>query len=224
MRSAKSLKVCAIGLGYLVLGFPLTGCGSDSSGGQAASGANGQVTPEWKDYCTATFTSDVPFVDAFGDTSFTARKGETYLLTEYDTWGDSARVELAYLTPSGPETFEVPVTGGPETFPFTSNCTFNTATEYYAVFADVTIYDSEALTTELCTLEAGTVIARDTTANGGYSAVGLSLDGPQIYAVTLNSLGTLCGGATEGYITVQPTTVLGVTTALVPIEIVLKAP
>lgn len=219
MRSANSIGVWGLRLSCLALGLLLAGCSSESSSGEPSSG---QVTKEWEDYCTATFTSDVD-IEEFDEVAFTARKGETYLLTEFSSFGSEPSVQIAYLTPNGPETFDVPVTGGPETFPFTSNCTFDATVEYYAVFADVKVYDSETLTKELCTLKAGDVGLRDTTTGGGYAAVNLSMNGPQVYSVTLNSLSTLCGGATEGYISIPQTTVLGVTTALVPIEIVLKA-
>ena len=42
-------------------------------------------------------------LDGFGDPMFTARAGEEYLLSSYN----SARAELIYLTDVGPETFDV---------------------------------------------------------------------------------------------------------------------
>lgn len=200
----------------------LLGCGSGSNEANAASGSDGQVTDAWRDYCVATFTSDVALKDSFGDTAFTARKGEQYLLMDFNSWGGEPRVEIAYLTSAGPDIHEVPVSGGPETFPFTSNCTFDAAVEYYAVFADVKVYDTESLSTEICSLPAGTAVLRDMTTNAGYSATTLSFTGPQIYSVMLNALAPLCGGAETGYISVPQTTVLGVTTALVPIQVVVK--
>ncbi len=197
------------------------GCDSESPSNGANNASvtgSGQVTAQWSGYCVAKFTSDVVIRDSFDDILFTARSGEEYLLTEYDT----SRVEIAYLTPLGPDTYEVPVSGGPETFPFTSNCTFDQAVEYYAVFTDVVVYDSEALTNQLCSLPAGTAVLRDTTANAGYSAVTMGFGGPQTYEVMLNSLGTLCGDAESGYVSVAETQLFGATTWLVPITVALK--
>jgi hypothetical protein len=71
-------------------------------------------------------------------------------------------------------------------------------------------------------LPAGTAVPIDTTTSYGFSATSFNFNGPQVYSVMLNALGTLCGGATEGYISVPQTTVLGVTTWLVPITTILK--
>lgn len=207
-----------------LLSLIIAGCGSDSGKGNNST-ASGQVTAAWGDYCTATFTKDVAISESYsdGDVAFTARAGEEYLLVEYGSFGTTPQVRIAYLTPSGPRLYDVPVTGGPETFPFTSNCTYNAAVEYYAAFTDVTVYDSESLTNAICTIPAGTAMARDTSTNAGYSAVTMNFSGPTTYNVMLNVFSTLCGGATEGYISVPETHVLGVTTWLVPIETILKA-
>jgi hypothetical protein len=198
-------------------GLLLLGCGSDDSKGNVS--GSGQVTDQWSGYCVATFTRDVAISDMSGDVAFTARTGEQYLLAQYSNFGGQLQVEIAYLTSVGPDTYAVPVTDG---VPFTSNCTVDTAVEYYAVFTDVTVYDSEALTNEICSLSAGTAVPRDTTATAGYSATSFKFSGPQVYSVMLNALGTQCGGATEGYVSVPETTVLGVTTWLVPITTILK--
>jgi hypothetical protein len=140
-------------------------------------------------------------------------------LTDYSTFGDQAQATIAYLTAAGPDIYDVPMTGA---VPFTSNCTIDKTVQYYAVFMDVTVYDSEALKNEICSLSAGTVVPRDTTAGAGYSSTSFSFSGPQTYDIMLNALGSQCGGATDGYVSVPQTTVLGVTTWLVPITTVLK--
>jgi hypothetical protein len=202
----------------------LVGCDSESSANQAANASNGdgQVTDTWKDYCVATFTKDTPINDAFDEVAFTARAGEQYLLLEYGTWASEPRVEIAYMTSLGPDSYEVPVAGEPAALPFTSNCTFDSTIEYYAVFADVKVYDSATLSKEICSLKAGTALPRDMSTNAGFSASSFDFSGPQIYEVMLNSLSTLCGGAELGYVSVPQTKVLGVNTALVPIQVILK--
>jgi hypothetical protein len=170
----------------------------------------------------ATFTSDVAVKDPFGDVAFTAHAGSEYLLTDLSYFGSTPQVEIAYLTAAGPDIHEIAVTGGPETFPFTSNCSIDTAVSYYAAFTNVTVYDSEALTNVICKLPAGTSVKRDMTAEGGYTIRTMSLSGPQIYQISLNALGTLCGGATLGYVSVPETQLFGSTTWLVPIQTVMK--
>jgi hypothetical protein len=211
------------GWSFGVLGSLLVfGCDSESpsNGANVNGSSSGQVTELWSGYCAATFTSDVVFKDGFGDVAFTARSGEKYLLTQYDT----SRVEIAYLTPLGPDTYEVPVTGGPETFPFTSNCAYDAAVEYYAVFTDIVVYDSEALTNQICSLPVGTAVVLDMAASAGSSITDLNitLSGPETYEIALNALGAQCGGAERGYVSVPQTTVLGVHTWLVPVTVVLK--
>lgn len=204
----------------IVASLLLSGCGSDSSSNEA--GGGGEVTAAWRDGCIATFTSDVAIKDPFGSVAFTAHAGSEYLITDLSNFGNTPQVEIAYLTAAGPDIYKVPVTGGPETFPFTSNCTIDTAVSYYAAFTDVTVYDSEALTNEICKLPAGTTVKRDMTTGGGYAITTMSLGGPQIYQITLNALGALCGGATLGYVSVPETKLFGSTTWLVPIQTVMK--
>ena len=198
-----------------VAGMLLVACGS----GSGTSNGSGQVTDQWSGYCVATFTRDVAITDGGSDIAFTARTGEKYLLTDYSTFGDQPQAKIAYLTAAGPDIYDVPMTGA---VPFTSNCTIDKTVQYYAVFMDVTVYDSEALKNEICSLSAGSVVHIDTTTNSGYSSTSLSFSGPQTYEVILNALGSQCGGATNGYVSVPQTTVLGVTTWLVPITTILK--
>ena len=209
-------ELCAHTTGWFVsfvAGMLLVGCGSGSGTG------SGQVTDQWSGYCVATFTRDVAITNGGSDVAFTARTGEKYLLTDYSTFGDQPQAKIAYLTAAGPDTYDVPMTGA---VPFTSNCTIDKTVAYYAVFTDVTVYDSEALTNKICAFSAGTVVPIDTTTNSGYSSTSFNFSGPQTYEVMLNALSSQCGGATHGYVSVPQTTVLGVTTWLVPIATILK--
>jgi hypothetical protein len=206
---------CVCGL----LAMLLSGCGSDSG---KTNNSNGQVTAEWRDFCVAKFTQDVPFTAPWGDVVFTAKTGEEYLLNEYGSFGTTATAKIMYLTSAGPQIYDADAPAGPETFPFTSNCTYDAAVQYYAAFADVTVYDSETLQNVLCTIPEGTALRLNTSDNAGYSIVTLKGSGPQTYSVMLNAFSSMCAGATEGYISVPQTQVLGMTTWLVPIEVVLK--
>src|SRR6187402_818900 len=62
------------------------GDGSDDGGGDDDGGGNGAGTgairEPWLDYCTATFTEDYEVLDVFGDVTFTAHEGESYLMSE----------------------------------------------------------------------------------------------------------------------------------------------
>ncbi len=211
----------------LLAALLLVGCGSDAGGTIAGTGGTnpqgGQVTDAWRDYCTATFKSDVAIQDPFGDTAFTAHSGEKYLLTQFDTIGGGPQVKIAYLTSLGPDSYAVPVTGGAETFPFTSNCTIDNTVQYYVAFTDVTFYATKDLTNKICDIPAGTSLQRDTTVNAGSSATSFAFSGPQTYDVMLNVFSKMCGNATDGYVSVPETLVLGVTTWLVPVDILLKA-
>lgn len=207
----------------VVLGLLASGCSSGSSSDDGSAGG-GEVTDEWRDYCIATFIRDVPIEDLFGDVAFTAHTNSEYLLTEYYDFGDTPQAEIAFLTASGPDTYAIPATGSPATFPFTTNCAIDTAVQYYAAFTDVTVYDSEALTNEICKIKAGTAFPRDTSTNAGAAATSLNLNGPQTYRIMLNAFGPMCGGATDGYVSVPPVQLFGSTTWLIPITTVMKPP
>lgn len=179
----------------------------------------GVVTPTWSDYCLATFVEDHEIVDAFGDPIFTALAGEQYLISSYGRFfADEAT--LMYLTENGPYGFDVSVdlSAG---VPFTSDCDLGNATEYYAVFIDVTVYAEEELTTPLCDLSAGTAVALDGQGYG-YALTNLVGNGePAVYSIQLSSLSTECGGMTSGYVPVQTTELLDTSTYLVPIRVIL---
>jgi hypothetical protein len=200
-----------------VLPLLLTGCGSSSSTAQSS---NGQITDPWRDSCVATFTRDAAIETSYGDTVFTARAGEQYLLTSYETRSDGAHAEIAFLTAAGPYDGVVPMTSGQ---PFTSNCAIDKGVQYYAAFTDVSVYSTNDLATKICEIPAGTSMPRDMNANAGSSIAGaLKLSGPTTYDVMLNAFSSLCGGATDGFVSVPETEVLGTTTWLVPIEVILK--
>ncbi len=207
---------------HLLAALLLVGCSGSDNGGTGTAGTGGQVTDPWRDFCTATFTSDVAIQDPFGETAFTARAGEQYLLTEFDTFAGQPRVQIAYLTPLGPDKYTVPVTGGADTFPFTSSCTIDNTVQYYVAYTDVTVYAAQDLAAKICSIPAGTSLQLDSTAGAGYAATGLT-SGPQTYNITLNAFSAQCGNATDGFVSVPETKVLGVTTWLVPIDILLKA-
>jgi hypothetical protein len=201
-----------------------SGCNSESSNTNpdaqgVGTSSNGQVTDTWRSFCIATFTSDVDIVDPFGDVAFTAHTGQEFLLTQFDT----SRVEIAYLTALGPDTYQVPLSGSAATLPFTSNCTLNGAVDYYVAFTDVTVYDTETLDQVICTIPSGTALRRDTTQNAGYSSMSFGLGGPQVFEVMLNVFSAQCGGAALGYVSVPETKVLGTNTWLVTIQTLLKA-
>ncbi|MBM4421566.1 MAG: hypothetical protein FJ034_08320 [Chloroflexi bacterium] len=173
----------------------------------------GVVTDPWAGYCTATLTRDAAIDDGFGETWFTVRAGEEFLVAES---GFGTR-ELLDLTPTGPLSFEVPP--DPETGdrPLTTSCAGDTDVTYYAAFTDVAVYADEGMTTKLCDLAAGTVLPDDGSGFGFAAGSSFSLDGPATYEVSLNAFSPQCGGGERGYISVPAIEVHGGTTWIVPI-------
>jgi hypothetical protein len=203
-------------LGALVL---VSGCGGgdedDENGGP--SGAAGMVTEAWSSYCVATFTAAHPVSDGF-DTVFTAKPGDRYLMSEFGEDFGQDRAELLYLTKAGPLDVEPEGVTAAEDFPFTSNCEFGKAVPYYAVFADVSVYSDEALTTKVCELSAGSVLPLETGKTTGFSSVSFEFSGPNTYELYLNAFSAQCGGSATGYISVPEIEVFGTTTTwLVPV-------
>ncbi len=143
---------------HLLAALLLVGCGGSDNGGTGTAGTGGQVTDPWRDYCTATFKSDVAIQDGFGGTAFTAHAGEQYLLTEFGTFAGQPRVQIDYLTPLGPDKYTVPVTGGADTFPFTSSCTIDNTVQYYVAFTDVTVFAAQDLAAKICEHTRGHLI------------------------------------------------------------------
>jgi hypothetical protein len=196
----------------LGLALTLAGCGDDDGG---ATG-DGTVTEAWAGFCTATFTEDKAVLNGFGEPLFTARAGSEYLMSRNGGLG----VEFFYLTGAGPETFEVEPDDRGE-YPFTTNCGGTTGVPYNAVFADVSVFAEERLTTKICDLSAGTAVPSDVGTNG-YSAAGeFNLSGPATYEIILGGFAEQCGNAASGFVSVPQTVVFGSHTWLVPIQTVL---
>ncbi len=195
-------------LGSLLALPACSGGDGDDSDGEGA----GTITAPWTDFCTATFTKDVPILDPFDDPMFTARTGEQYLMANFDT----VFTDLVYLASGGPDTFTIDEdpAGG---YPFTSNCTIAGGVEYYAAFKDVAVYAEEALSTKICDLAEGTALPSAGGLRGFSSVGGFSLNGPATYEIYLDAFASECGGSDTGYISVPQTHSFGSDTWLVPI-------
>lgn len=170
--------------------------------------SDGTVTSEWSEYCTATFTEDYQFVNAFGDDTFVAEEGEEYLVGRLDVGDDT---DLLFLTSVGPEDLQVPTGDGS---PVEFSCGDMVET-YYAVFDDVTVYETQDLITPLCELSKGDVTSTD--GGTGYFSVGSGSKGAMIYEVILGGFSEVCG-ASSGYVSVPRITVWGTVTWLVPFQ------
>lgn len=194
-------------------------CGSDAGDGSGAvAGGDGTVREPWTEYCVATFDEAYEVLDPFGDPEFTAQPGEAYLMESFDEFFGEDRATLAFLTDYGPYEFEITAPLGTQDFPFTTDCEFDANTAYYAVFADVTVFADEAMTTELCMLEAGTVMP---TGGGqrGYSLAGeFQLSGPLTYEVYLDAYSEQCGQAESGFVSAPEVQLFGFATNVVPIQ------
>lgn len=177
----------------------------------------GTITEEWSAYCTANFTEDHPVLSAFDKRIFTARVGEQYLITEFEESDGQLSASLAFLTSDGLYSFEIETDDSNPTLPFSTACEPDNNSEYYGVFKDVTFYATESLEQELCTLSAGSVLPRDSTAAGFSVTGGISLGGPQTYQVFLNAFSGQCG-ASSGFTKVPEVSVLGRQTNLVPVR------
>ncbi len=188
----------------------LSACGGNGDGDDSGS-SSGTVREPWTDFCTAIFMTDTEIRDPFDDPMFTARAGEEYLLSDFNT----SFAEFVYLTDVGPDEFTIDADASGD-WPFYSNCNPGAGVRYYAVFTDVTVYAEETLTTRICDLAAGTALP--SVGGGGFvTAGGFSLDGPATYEIFLDAFSAQCGGNESGFISVPQTQSLGVTTWLVPI-------
>jgi hypothetical protein len=190
------------------------GCGGDDGtpNENVPAGENsGQVTAPWTAYCVATFTRDFPIIDGFGDSLFTAKTGEKYLLSEFSATQGS--FELVYLANGAPNPITVE---GEASMPFTTNCEAG-VTSYYAVFQDTAVFKDEALTEKACDLAAGTVLPADASKQRGYSSTDFSFGATAKYSVFLNAFSPSCGNIESGYISVPQVQVLGTATYLVPV-------
>lgn len=186
----------------------------DSSG----SGESGEVPSAFGDFCVATFAEDTDVLDIFGDVELRVKEGERYLLLSYGNDFDPNQATLGYWTEAGPHPVELFKADNAPSFPFTSNCTAGSANEYYAVYADVDLFDDLEFSSRACSLRAGTVVRRDPNLPSGFSiASEINLSGPSIYQIELNALAPYCGDAQRGYALVEPTQVLDTTTGIIPI-------
>lgn len=210
-RSKQHWKALGLIGGFLAL----TSCGgSDKDGGPRSE--TGTITEEWAGFCTATFTTDTPIIDAFDEPTFTARTGDEFLLADFR---DGEDAELVYLTNAGPDSFEVePRSDG--AWPFTSNCTVGQGVPYYAVFTDVSVFAEKELTTKICDLSKGAALPAGSGARG-YSTSG-SLGSSALYEVLLGPFSADCGGRTKGYVSVPQTQSLGTITWLVPFASIIR--
>jgi hypothetical protein len=172
------------------------------------------VAAPWLDYCTATFVEDTAIRDVFDDTLFTAKAGETYLLSDHGPGFDAAEeAEMIFLSTGGPATFTVGGEAG--MLPLTSDCFSGGTTSYSAAFTKVTVYAAEDLSTQLCVLDAGSTAP---SSGGGHSVAGeFPFSGPQTYGIYLGGFAAQCNGADVGFVSVPETQIFGITTWLVPI-------
>jgi hypothetical protein len=171
-----------------------TGAGTGGSGGDIAvdpPSGDGQVVAPWDQHCVATFTEAFDIVDSFGDVELTVQAGDRYLL------GDSgffAAATIVYIAAEGPVELDVDVEDE-SMLPFTTSCPARTVS-LAGVFVDMPVFSDEALTTPLCTLQAGLTVP-----GGG---IGYAIAGGDLftapYQVTLGGFSEHCGGATEGFV------------------------
>lgn len=208
-RPRSPLRTCAL---TLLAGALACGGGegeSDTDGGELS--GDGQVYAPFDTLCLATFDAEATAVDVFGDELFTIASGSRYLFT-FDPFDD---VVMLHLSSAGPVDFLVEAEPGAE--PYTLSCAEGATERFVGVFADVTIYSDAQLSTELCSLEAGTLWP---SAGGGSSAEGDLLADPSIYFVEYDGLADQCGGAGSGYIAVNFVSLLGSMRAPVPLAVV----
>jgi hypothetical protein len=186
MRRSSMLGVLLVALGA---------CGGDDAPG-VGSASSGQVTDTYRDYCVATFTDDYQVIDFFGDPELSIHTGDELLIEDFGAFSPDA-VSVYYLSSAGPVSFTVTAEDG-ATFPFTSNCMPDDVEDYVGVFANVTVYQDEALTTPLCMLEKGSI---EPSRGLNYALVSeIFGEGPIVYRLFGGAVGDLCGGVAEGYI------------------------
>jgi hypothetical protein len=105
----------------------------------------GTVTDPWDDYCVATFPSEFEVRDGSDQYLFDIHAGDRFLLASFGARVGVPHANLLYLTDAGPSEFEIEAPSTEQGFPFESPCTADNINEYYAVFADVTVYPTSAL-------------------------------------------------------------------------------
>jgi hypothetical protein len=200
------------GTGAAGSGTAGTGAAGSGTAGTGAGTAGGEVSDVYSDYCVATFTEAYEVSDVFGDTELSIESGARYLLADFGNF--SADVDILYLSSAGPIDFAIsPDENGD--YPFTSNCDSEGANEsYIGVFTDVIVYEDEALTTTVCTLDEDTV---EVSSGFAFELVSDIFAEPSVYRVEFGALATLCNGATSGYITANSATVAGTQHTVIPV-------
>jgi hypothetical protein len=189
------------------------GSTGNSGGGAAPARPDGQVVAPWDKLCVATFTRDFEVIDAFGDPELSVQSGDRYLQGD---GGLFAEAVIVYVSDEGPVEFDIDVENG-EMLPFTSNCQDGSTKTYAAVFADTPVYSDEAMTMQLCSLRAGTMVEGS---GIGYIAAGGGFTMPK-YQLMLEELAAQCGGAQEGYAAGAEITIGETSHIVVPIGTVL---
>ena len=195
----------------------LWACGS--GGGSGSSPASGTVTELWADFCVATFTEDYTVVDAFDDTLFTARSGETYLVSGFTDFAGEFRTTLIYLTGQSPIGFEIGAADVTD-FPFETNCTRGETTSLLGIFADTTFFRDEGVSEPLCELAEGS-IATGLLQTRLVSGFDFS-SGPTVYKVSLGEFSEDCDGLEEAYVVVRAINRFGASYFEPPIARVLR--
>jgi hypothetical protein len=192
-------------------GFIITGCGESLSNAELMSTLQMQTEP-----CTATFNQDHEVIDFWGDSLFTIKSGETYILADLYERGTTTEASFYYLVEEGAYGFELEVEGSDVSeFPFDLSCT-NGTSSVLGVFSDVVVYSDEGLNEEVCRMNRGSSAPIDSVS--GYSLVSGLFESPAVYKVELAGFSELCGGLTEGYVEAPSASVLGTSTVLVPIR------
>jgi hypothetical protein len=179
----------------VLVNVSLAACGDDAAA-NSGSAAAGQVTDGYRDYCVATFTADYEVIDFFGDSELSIAAGDELLIEDFGSFSPD-EVSVYYLSKAGPVPFTITAEDG-STFPFTSNCMADNLEEYVGVFANVTVYGDEALTTPACMLVAGSI---EPSRGLNYELVSeIFGEGPVVYRLFGGAVGDLCGGIAEGYV------------------------
>lgn len=197
---------------FALLGSLLTtGCGESLSNAELMSTLQMQTAP-----CTATFNQDYEVVDSWGDSVFTAKAGEAYILAGVYEWGTTVEASLYFLVDEGAYGFEVGVEGSDvSVFPFDSSCTSATSS-FLGVFNDVVVYGDQELNEEVCRLNRGS--SAPVNSQSGHSLVSGLFESPAVYKVELAGFSDACGGLTQGYVEAPSASVMGTSTVLVPIR------
>ena len=192
------------------LAFLSTGCGENLS--QAELLATTQMERE---PCLATFTQDYEVIDFWGDSLFTAKSGDSFILASLSEWGDELDAELYYLDEDGAYRFDVEVEGTDiSLLPFELSCT-GSRVSLLGAFTDVVVYADEELSEEVCSLSKGASAPIDS--GTGHSLVSGIFEEPAVYQVELAGFSSSCGGLTQGYVEAPSASILGTNTVLVPL-------